>query len=69
MPKLPDEGEGRLYAWCRFLDAEDEDELRGLAEGKAETQVTIARSLKAAGLPFDVIAQSTGLSLDEVAGL
>jgi predicted transposase/invertase (TIGR01784 family) len=138
LPKLPDEGEGRLYTWCRFLDAEDEDELRGLAdkdpviekavgmllklsedevlryredmrqkarwskmaredfvhdqgkaeglaegkaeglaEGKAEglaegevkAQVTIAHNLKEAGLPFDIIAQSTGLSLDEVAGL
>jgi predicted transposase/invertase (TIGR01784 family) len=130
LPKLPDNGAGRLYDWCRFLDARDEDELRGLAgrdpmigkavsmllklseddsvryledmrqkarwrevareefvreeglaagkaegraeglaTGKVEAQVAIARNLRAAGLSPDVIAQSTGLSPEEVEGL
>jgi predicted transposase/invertase (TIGR01784 family) len=41
----------------------------GMAKGRGETQVTIARNLRAAGLAPDVIAQSTGLSIEEVEGL
>lgn len=39
------------------------------AEGRAEERLKIAKNLKLAGLPSDIIAQSTGLSLEEIARL
>lgn len=39
------------------------------AEGRAEERLKIAKNLKLAGLPSDIIARSTGLSLEEIARL
>ena len=41
----------------------------GREEGKAEEKKVIAGNLKSAGIPLDVIAQNTGLSLAEVEAL
>ena len=38
----------------------------GLAEGEAKKAVEIAKNLKSAGVPTDVIAKTTGLSADEL---
>jgi predicted transposase/invertase (TIGR01784 family) len=42
---------------------------KGKAEGKAEEKIAIAKNLLKAGLAIDLIAESTGLSIDEVARL
>jgi predicted transposase/invertase (TIGR01784 family) len=42
---------------------------QGLAEGRAEEKLSIAKSLKAAGVPIEVITESTGLSAEEVMAL
>lgn len=41
----------------------------GLAEGVEQTRLTTARNLKSEGIPTDVIAKCTGLTLEQVAGL
>lgn len=41
----------------------------GLAEGVEQTRLTTARNLKSEGIPADVIAKCTGLTLEQVAGL
>jgi len=41
----------------------------GRAEGRAEERIKNARSLKANGIPLDVIASSLGLSQDEIEAL
>ena len=41
----------------------------GFREGKVEVKVTIAKNLLKAGLANDLIAKSTGLSIEEVAKL
>ena len=38
----------------------------GRAEGRAEERIKNARSLKANGIPLDIIASSLGLSQDEI---
>ena len=35
-------------------------------KGRAEEKIAIARSLKASGVDIDLIAKSTGLSIDEI---
>jgi len=47
------------FAW-------DKGVAKGRSDAQAETRVTIARNFKLAGVAFDVIAESTGLSLDEI---
>ena len=42
---------------------------KGRAEGRAEGVLQVAKKLKAMGLPLESIAQSTGLSTEEVAKL
>lgn len=41
----------------------------GLKEGQEEGIRKVAQALKAAGLPVQVIAQTTGLTPDEIAAL
>ncbi len=41
----------------------------GKEEGRKEAQMEIARNLKESGIPIDVIAQSTGLSVEEINNL
>ena len=41
----------------------------GLVEGRAEERMANAMSLKANGVPIDIIAKSLGLTEDEVARL
>ena len=44
-------------------------EAKGEAKGRAEERMANAMSLKANGVPIDVIAKSLGLTEDEVARL
>ena len=41
----------------------------GIKEGRKEAQLDIARNLKNSGIPVDVIAQNTGLSIEEINNL
>jgi len=43
--------------------------LQGKQQGSAEKQLEIARALKSEGLPVDLIAKTTGLSLQEIESL
>lgn len=42
---------------------------KGIAEGRMEQNIANARSMKLAGLDYEIISQVTGLSRDEIAGL
>ncbi len=42
---------------------------KGCAEGRAEGTLDTARKLKAEGIPADVIAKCTDLTLEQIAGL
>ena len=46
-----------------------EGEAKGRAEGKAEEKLEIARKLKSIGIPPETIAEATGLTEEEIAGL
>ena len=52
-----------------LMDAFDEGEARGLAEGSRQAKLETARNLRAMGLSNENIAQATGLSKTEVAAL
>ncbi|MDO6994427.1 Rpn family recombination-promoting nuclease/putative transposase, partial [Brachyspira innocens] len=39
---------------------------KGLQEGRREEQITIARSLKNAGIDIKIISENTGLTIEEV---
>ncbi|MBR7018936.1 MAG: hypothetical protein IKH99_08875 [Prevotella sp.] len=41
----------------------------GKEQGRKEAQLDIARNLKESGVPIDVIAQSAGLSVEEIDNL
>ncbi len=41
----------------------------GKEQGRKEAQQDIARNFKQSGIPIDVIAQNTGLSIDEINSL
>jgi len=41
----------------------------GVKEGEKNAQLTIARNLKNSGIPIDVIAQNTGLTVEEINNL
>lgn len=43
--------------------------LEGRQEGQEEATMKIARNMKGMGLPLDVIAETTGLSMEEISGL
>ena len=47
----------------------EEGTRRGKAEGRAEQALATARMLKQAGIDAELIAKSTGLSLEEIAAL
>ena len=49
--------------------AETKGEVRGEARGKAEEKIEIARSMKNKGLDCALIAECTGLSVEEIGGL
>ena len=42
---------------------------QGMQQGRRENSLETARKLKALGVAVDVIAQSTGLSVEEIEGL
>jgi predicted transposase/invertase (TIGR01784 family) len=46
-----------------------EGRAEGLAEGRAEEKKALARKFKEAGVSIELIAQSTGLSMEEIAAL
>ena len=50
-------------------DAYDEGEKSGIKLGAAQKEREIAKNFKTSGIPFDVIAKNTGLTLKEVAEL
>ena len=41
----------------------------GLAEGAAQEKRAIAKNLKHAGIPVDVVAENTGLTAEEIENL
>ena len=59
------------------LDGYDEGERTGFAKGErvgtergaAQEKLLIAKNFKKSGIPFDVIAKNTGLTMSEVAEL
>lgn len=51
------------------LEGRAEGRAEGLAEGRAEEKKTLARKFKEAGVSIELIAQSTGLSMEEIAAL
>ena len=76
--------EGQLYAYEKFwravIDEEvhfrvhyqdgfDKGMVKGREEGRAEERLKNARSLKANGIPLDVIVSRLGLSQDEIEAL
>ena len=46
-----------------------EGETKGLARGKAEGRIEVAKSLKGLGVPFETIVKATGLPESEIAAL
>ena len=57
--RLEGRAEGRLEGW-------EEGRIEGRAEGRAEEKRALARGFKAAGTPVEVIAQVTGLAVEEI---
>ena len=57
------------YVRSREAKGEARGEIRGKAEGKAEGIAFVARRMLARGLSPDLIAEDTGLSLEEVESL
>ena len=49
--------------------AREEGHASGFAEGKSETLVSVAKSMKAMNLPIETIMQATGLALSEIEAL
>ena len=47
----------------------EEGRAEGRAEGRNKRNIEIARSMKADGLPADVIMKHTGLSREEISAL
>ena len=52
-----------------YAEGHAEGRAEGRAEGEQSKAIAIARNLKAAGLEINFIAQSTGLSIDEISNL
>ena len=46
-----------------------EGEASGLAKGASQKQREIAKNFKNSGVPLDLIAKNTGLSVEEIKGL
>ena len=47
----------------------DEGKAAGLEKGAAQKQREIAKNFKNSGVPLDLIAKNTGLSVEEIEGL
>lgn len=58
-----------LDEWRSFHTLMDDTLAKGKAEGKAEGIEAVAKAMKQKGLPIEVIADVTGLSLTVIAGL
>lgn len=56
----------KLHMENRYKHGLEEGRAEGHAEGRAEEKRDIAAKLKNAGIPLDVITESTGLSLEEI---
>jgi predicted transposase/invertase (TIGR01784 family) len=48
---------------------EEKGERKGEEKGERKAQLRVARNLKADGLPLEMIAKNTGLSLNEISAL
>ena len=53
----------------QFMEGETKGRAEGIIEGRAEERMANAMSLKANGVPIDIIAKSLELTEDEVARL
>ena len=51
------------------LDGYEEGERAGAERGAMQRQCEIAKNFKECGIPLDVIAKNSGLTLEEVAAL
>ena len=60
-----EEGEARGRAEGESI-GEAKGEARGRTQGLLEGKMMVARNLKSTGLPIDVIAENTGLTIEEV---
>ena len=56
----------RVILADQIFTAKGEGRLEGREEGRAEERLKNARSLKANGIPMDVIAKSLGLTTEEI---
>ena len=66
--------EAYLYGNQIMLDEErrlgiEEGIKKGIEQGKKEQQISIARSLKNAGIDIKTISENTGLSIEEIKNL
>ena len=50
-------------------EGREEGRIEGREEGRKEAELAIARSLKQRGIPVEVIADTTGLTSEEIASL
>ena len=67
-------GEGKIEGYAEGreegrAEGREEGRAEGCAEGEKEKALAIARNMKSASMPTDMIAQMTGLSADEIATL
>ena len=57
----------RINQWEYAIEqAKTEGLARGLAEGRAEEKSLIAKNCKNSGIPYETIAQCTGLTIEEI---
>ena len=52
-----------------FAQGHAQGHAKGLTEGAAQKQREIAKNLRQAGIPIEVIAENTGLSAEEIENL
>ncbi len=64
--KLEGHAEGRAEG---LAEGRAEGLAEGLAKGRTEEKLAIARNLLSLNMPLDVVAQSTGLSVEELQGI
>jgi predicted transposase/invertase (TIGR01784 family) len=53
----------------RMREAREDGLAEGEAKGKAEGRIEVAKNLLLSGISSDIIAEATGLSLDEIGRL
>ena len=57
----------RINQWEYAIEqAKTEGKAEGIAEGKAEEKSLIAKNCKNSGIPYETIAQCTGLTIEEI---